>query len=195
MQGLESSFDGECFLEMAVSALNIGDYASASLRKESLLEMNSSNGEGFVWSLDRRGGSKYTDAMALTSRIFLPRQEDCTVIPETGRTEANYRFFYSSFFLHGGRKMPTCYLTAFYQMANVLSDLYFRDAIVQYDEALSMIDFYLILSDGMKLTIGRFVGDDAVEDEVDFSIFSKKKLLVSGEMTLDRLLEKIREIK
>ena len=191
---MESSVDGECILKMAVCILNIGDYASTSLLGELSPEMDSSDGVGFVWSLDQKGGSMNAGAEVSTSRIYVSRQEDSKVIPETRRTEANYRLFYSSFFLHGGRKMPTHYLTFFYQMANSLSGLFFRDAIVQYDEALSMIDFYMVLSDGMRLSVGRFVGDDAVENEVDFSIYSKKKLLVSGEMTLDGLLEKIKNV-
>lgn len=179
---------------MAVVALNIGDFASNSPSKGLTPEMVSSNGSGFDWPFNQKGGSMTDGAIVSTSRICVSRQEDSKVIPETGRTEANYRLFYSSFFLHGGRKMPTCHLSVFFQLANSLSGLLFRDAIVQYDEALSMIDFYMVLPDGMRLTIGRFVGDDAIEDEVDFSIYNKKKLLVSGEMTLEGLLERIKRI-
>lgn len=177
---------------MAVVSLNIRDFSSTI--KEMSPEIGSSDGAGFVCAIDRKGGTMNTGVMALSSQIYIPRPEDKKVIPETKRTEANYRSLYSSFFLHGGGRMPTCYFPVFFQMANSLSSLFFRDAIVQYDEALSMIDFYMVLPDGMRLTIGRFVGDDALEDEIDFSIFNKKKLLVSGEMTLDGLLERLKRI-
>ena len=180
---------------MSVIALPVEGCSTLSLSRPFSREEVSSEGSGFEWTMFQPGGSIQSNAFALGGLVSVSRQEDKSVIPNTLQSEENYRLFCSSFSLHGGKMIPSHYLKDFYWMANLLCGVLFREAIVQYDSELSMIDYYLILPDGIRLTIGRFVSEDEVDDTVDFSIYRKRKLLVSGEMSLDKLVERIKSIR
>lgn len=128
-----------------------------------------------------------------TSLYVVSSEEDRTVIPNTKRFFENYQMFYSSFAKHSGEAVSDSLSGDFKWMANALSRLDIKNALVQYSEADSMIDFYIVLADGMKLSVGRFI-DDSAGDKVDFSIFNKKKLLVSGEINLDELVKRVSKV-
>lgn len=116
--------------------------------------------------------------------------EDSSVMPDTSQSERNYRSFCDSFFIHHGIGLPAQNKGDFYWMANALSQLGIKNSVVQYSEYNSMIDFCIILKDGMKLTVGRFF-EEEIDDKVTFSLYNKRKLLLAGEMPLDKLIARI----
>ncbi len=114
--------------------------------------------------------------------------------PEYIRMGANYENFISSFEQHDGLSMPKEFMKDFEWMANTLSSLPLKDSLVQYSQFDNMIDFLIVLNDGMKLSIGKFTDEDSVDEVVEFSLYNKRTLLLSGEMKLEDLVKKIKQI-
>lgn len=117
-----------------------------------------------------------------------------SVNPEFVQMGANYDKFRASFLKHGGLSLPQECKNEFEWMANMLSALPLRESLVQYSKIDNMIDFLLVLNDGMKLSIGKFTDEDDDKETVDFSLYNKRKLLLSGEIKLDDLVKKIKHI-
>ena len=90
--------------------------------------------------------------------------------------------------------MPKEFVKDFEWMANILSSLPLKDSLVQYSQFDNMIDFLIVLNDGIKLSVGKFTDEDAVDEVVEFSLYDKRVLLLSGEMKLEELVKKIKQI-
>lgn len=105
-----------------------------------------------------------------------------------------YANFIESFALHDGDLMPLKAAKEFERMAELLSELPVHESLVQYSCADNMIDFLLVLNDGMRLSIGKFTDEDDTAEIVEFSVYNKRKLLLSGETTIEQLVKKIRRI-
>ncbi len=117
-----------------------------------------------------------------------------SVNPEFVQMGVNYDNFTTSFLQHDGLSLPQEYKKDFEWMANTLSALPLRDSLVQYSEVDNMIDFLLVLNDGMRLSVGKFTDEDDAKEMVEFSLYNKRKLLLSGEIKLDDLVRKIKQI-
>ena len=105
-----------------------------------------------------------------------------------------YANFIESFALHDGDLMPLKASKEFERMAELLSALPIRESLVQYSCEDSMIDFLLVLNDGMRLSIGKFTDEDDIEEIVEFSVYNKRELLLSGETSIEQLVKNIRRI-
>lgn len=105
-----------------------------------------------------------------------------------------YANFIESFARHNGDLMPVEAFKEFERMAELLSELPIRESLVQYSCADSMIDFLLVLNDGMRLSVGKFTDEDEIEGIVEFSLYNSRELLLSGETTIEHLVKKIRRI-
>lgn len=83
-------------------------------------------------------------------------------------------------------------MSFFEDMANVLCNIPFESVITSYNEYDESIDIKMSLSYNIKLSISRFV--DINDDNVVFSIHRNKRLLISNEMRLIDLEQKIVEL-
>jgi hypothetical protein len=119
---------------------------------------------------------------------------ESSINPEYVRMGLNYENFISSFEQHDGFSMPKEFVKDFEWMANILSSLPLKDSLVQYSQFDNMIDFLIVLNDGIKLSVGKFTDEDAVDEVVEFSLYDKRVLLLSGEMKLEELVKKIKQI-
>lgn len=117
-----------------------------------------------------------------------------SVNPKFVQMGVNYNNFIASFLQHDGSSLPQEYKKDFEWMADALSALPLIDSLVQYSEVDNMIDFLLVLNDGMRLSVGKFTDEDDVKGMVEFSLYNKRKMLLSGEIKLDDLVKKIKHI-
>lgn len=105
-----------------------------------------------------------------------------------------YANFKESFARHDGDLVPIEASKVFERMAELLSELPVRESLVQYSCVDSMIDFLLVLNDGMRLSVGKFTDESDTEEIVEFSVYNKRELLLSGETSIEQLVKKIRRI-
>lgn len=70
-----------------------------------------------------------------------------------------------------------------------IARLPFYDNIVQYDSSEETLDVTLWFDENLRLIINKFIEDD--DDNVIFSIYHDKKLLVCDEISVEELVKKI----
>lgn len=76
------------------------------------------------------------------------------------------------------------------RLANAVCRLPFVDNLTTYNDDDETIDTMLRLSNGLKLRISQFIDED-IEAPVVFSIHRKKILLVSDELPIDEIVDKL----
>jgi hypothetical protein len=106
---------------------------------------------------------------------------------------ANFKMLRQSFLKHEGRLLAPEYTRRFEDTASSLSALTFREALVQYNKFDCAIDFSFILPDKMELSVTKFIEDD-IEDLVDVSLYHHKEMILTGEMPVNVLIEKMSQI-
>lgn len=116
---------------------------------------------------------------------------DSKMSPEETASNQRYTKLQKSFLLnlHG---FTIGNMSFFEDMANVLCNIPFESVIASYNEYDESIDIKMSLSYNIKLSISRFV--DINDDNVVFSIHRNKRLLISNEMRLIDLEQKIVEL-
>lgn len=134
---------------------------------------------------------KYTD---ISPTSVVVKGDDEIINPEYIKRGEIYDHFLVSFSQHGGDQMPVASSREFDRMAELLSELPIRESLVQYSTADNMIDFLLVLNDGIRLSIGKFTDEDDIEEIVEFSVYNKRELMLSGETSVEQLVKKIRRI-
>ncbi len=185
---------------MSAATLQV-EYGAHSLLNSNWSEESSLSQTFYVdTALTLRSGSYLADEdmnprfPQVCSAYMASTEYDRKIYPETKRFFANYQKYYSSIMHNQGNLLTISQSSDFKWMANALSRLNIKDALVQYSEAECMIDFFIILADGMRLSVGRYFNDESMDDKVDFSLFNKKKLLLTGEIKLDELIRRINRV-
>lgn len=141
----------------------------------------------------RKSLLKYTDMYDLPSSVMI-KGDDERLNPQYIQRGQVYDRFITSFYQHGGDRMPFAATKEFERIAELLSELPIRESLVQYSTADNMIDFLLVLNDGIRLSIGKFTDEEDIEEIVEFSVYNKRELMLSGETTIEQLVKKIRRI-
>ena len=80
----------------------------------------------------------------------------------------------------------------FKRIANQLCQIEVKEALVQYNSYDEALDIQILLKDGVVLSLSQFVGES--EELVDFTISNNNKVLVCGEMPIQELVNKIKEL-
>lgn len=145
--------------------------------------------DGYIVAFQQNSAEKINSQL-----VTLAKGMNDSVIPEYIVMGNNYKKFLTSFKLHGGDAMPPGYQKDFEQIANVLSALPMKETLVQYSQFDNMIDFLIVLQDGMRLSVGKFTDEAYDDNEVDFTLYDKKIVLLSGEIKPELLVKKIRQI-
>ena len=106
---------------------------------------------------------------------------------------ANFKILEQSFLKHEGCLLTLKHTRLFEETASSLSALIFKEALVQYNTVDCAIDFSFILRDGMELSVTKFIEDD-IEDLVDISLYHHNEMILTGEMPIHVLMEKMNQI-
>lgn len=117
-----------------------------------------------------------------------------SVNPDFKRRREVYEAFTQSFLIHKGDRLPNSGMKEFEKIAEVLCTLPIKESLVQYSSIDKMIDFLIVLNDGIKLSIGKFMDEEDTEDLVEFSIYNKKRIILSGETDIENFVAKILKI-
>lgn len=147
----------------------------------------------YYGSAIRKSQIWYANQYTLPSSVMI-KGDDEQLNPEYVQRGQVYNQFITSFYQHGGDIMPIDSSKEFERMAELLSELPIRESLVQYSTADNMIDFLLVLNDGIRLSIGKFTDEDDIEEIVEFSVYNKRELMLSGETSIEQLVKKIRRI-
>lgn len=139
----------------------------------------------------RKSMIKYSDIIPFS---FMIKGDEEKLNPEYIKRGQLYAHFLESFAQHDGKLMPVEASKEFEYIAELLSELPVRESLVQYSCADSMIDFLLVLNDGIRLSVGKFTDEDDIDEIVEFSVYDNRKLILSGETTIEQLVKKLRRI-
>ena len=134
----------------------------------------------------------YNSFIQNVTNIFRFNSISAQVSTKEKRSHRLFLELRDSFVRHHGDAASTIAKANFKIIANGISDWPIRESYVQYNRRICEIKFSVILDNNLLINISKFDKDD--HQDVIFSIFHDRELLVTDISSLDKLNYKINQV-
>lgn len=136
--------------------------------------------------------SFYHNLVQNVTNIFRFNSISAQVSTKEKRSHRLFLELRDSFVRHHGDVASTIAKANFKIIANGISDWPIRESFVQYNRRICEIKFSVILDNNLQINISKFDKDN--HQDVIFSIFHDRELLVTDISSLDKLNYKINQV-